>query len=397
MPSSMAGAVASAALRAGPERTAASVARVVPTGLLPGVLGHLQRAGLDRAVTQALRANKALLGQVRTQTAADAKIELPELVQPYRVSWSQVLVAVGSLVGGWALILVLINASHSIDIIRHAEWGWVIATLILCAATYLGAAVSDQGSVTGSLPFGRVLGLEVASTFVSLAGGGAAVLATDIRFFQLQGYPATVAVSSGALDGASDLIVKLVLFLIAVPIAWHEFHFQNSLHAGSHAKVLWLILAIVVVIGLVIAVVLAVPKWRHQVSGKLRKGWGEIKSSFKELAAQPQKFVQLFGGELAAQLVLTLALGTALHAFGAHLSLAALIIVVTVASTAADVSPAPGGMGVAEAGLILVLVAGGISKGDATAAVFVQRLFSAYLPPIGGWFTLMSMRKKQYL
>lgn len=85
----------------------------------------------------------------------------------------------------------------------------------------------------------------------------------------------------GALDGASNLIVKLVLFLIAVPIAWHEFHFQNSFHAGSHAKVLWLILAIVVVIGLVIAVVLAVPKWRHQVSGKLRKGWGEIKSELQ--------------------------------------------------------------------------------------------------------------------
>jgi hypothetical protein len=84
------------------------------------VLGHLQRAGLDSAVTRALRGDKALLGQVRTQTAADAKIELPELVQPHRVSWSQVLVAAGSLVGGWALILVLINASHSIDIIRHA-------------------------------------------------------------------------------------------------------------------------------------------------------------------------------------------------------------------------------------------------------------------------------------
>jgi hypothetical protein len=138
----------------------------------------------------------------------------------------------------------------------------------------LGAAASDQGSVTGSLPFGRVLGLKVASTFVSLAGSGPAVPATGIRFFQLQGYPATVAVSSGALDGASDLIIKLVLFLIAVPVPWHEFRSQNSLRAGSHAKVLWLILAIVVVTGLVIAVVLAVPKWRHQVSGKLRKGWG---------------------------------------------------------------------------------------------------------------------------
>ncbi len=149
--------------------------------------------------------------------------------------------------------------------------------------------------MTGSLPFGRVLGLEVASTFVSLAGSGPAVPATGIRFFQLQGCPATVAVSSGALDGASDLIIKLVLFLIAVPVPWHEFRSENSLHAGSHAKVLWLILAIVVVTGLVIAVVLAVPKWRHQVSGKLRKGWGEIKGNFKELAAQPRKFAQLFG------------------------------------------------------------------------------------------------------
>ena len=56
-------------------------------------------------------------------------------------------------------------------------------------------------------------------------------------------------------------------------------------------------------------------------------------------------------------------------------------------------------MGVAKAGLILALTAGGITKGDATAAVFVQRLFSAYLPPQGlpGWFTLMWMRKREYL
>ena len=75
-----------------------------------------------------------------------------------------------------------------------------------------------------------------------------------------------------------------------------------------------------------------------------------------------------------------LALGAALHAFGAHLSLAALLIAVTTAGVLASASPAGGGMAVAEAGLILALTAGGIFKGDATAAVFVQRLFSAYLP-----------------
>jgi uncharacterized membrane protein YbhN (UPF0104 family) len=92
-----------------------------------------------------------------------------------------------------------------------------------------------------------------------------------------------------------------------------------------------------------------------------------------------------------------LALGAALHAFGAHLSLAALLIAVTTAGVLASASPAGGGMGVAEAGLILALTAGGIAKGDATAAVFVQRLFSAYLPPIAGWFTLMWMRNREYL
>jgi hypothetical protein len=32
-----------------------------------------------------------------------------------------------------------------------------------------------------------------------------------------------------------------------------------------------------------------------------------------------------------------------------------------------------------------------------TAAVFVQRSFTAYLPPIAGWFILMWMRRKDYL
>src|SRR5215475_55332 len=49
----LAGAMASAALSAGPERTAASAARVVPAETLSGALGHLRRAGLDPAVNMA--------------------------------------------------------------------------------------------------------------------------------------------------------------------------------------------------------------------------------------------------------------------------------------------------------------------------------------------------------
>jgi uncharacterized membrane protein YbhN (UPF0104 family) len=393
----LAGAMASATLAAGAERTAAAAVRGVPSEPLTGALGHLRRAGLDPAVNVGLKGRKNLLDQVRTTTAQAAGIGIPELAEPRRLSWNQVLVAVGTLIGGWALILTLINAAHSIDTIRNADWGWVAATLILCSASYLGTAYSDVGSVPGSLAYGRALGLEVASTFTALAGGNPAVVATDVRFLQQQGYNTTVAVTSGALISAASLAVKGALFLIAIPAAWSSFHFGNSLHQGGHSKILWLILAIVCAVGAVMAAVLAVPRWRQQVSGKLRPKLATVKGNFKQLATQPSKIVQLFGGQVMAQLVVALALGAALHAFGAHLSLAALLIAVTVAGVLASASPAGGGMGVAEAGLILALTAGGITKGDATAAVFVQRLFSAYLPPIAGWFTLMWMRKREYL
>ena len=49
------------------------------------------------------------------------------------------------------------------------------------------------------------------------------------------------------------------------------------------------------------------------------------------------------------------------------------------------------------AGIMLMSGDMGVSEADATAAVFIQRLFSSYLPPIWGWATLVWMRKREYL
>ena len=81
-------------------------------------------------------------------------MEVPKLIEPRRLSWNQVLVVLGSLVGGWALILVLINASHSIRTIESAQWGWVVASALLCATAYLGGANFESGQRSGSGPDG---------------------------------------------------------------------------------------------------------------------------------------------------------------------------------------------------------------------------------------------------
>ena len=83
--------------------------------------------------------------------------------------------------------------------------------------------------------------------------------------------------------------------------------------------------------------------------------------------------------------------------FHQHLSLPVILVVLTFGSILGGVSPVPGGMGVVEAGMILGLRACGVDSESAVAAVFIQRLFTAYLPPMAGWVCLMWLRKKSYL
>jgi uncharacterized membrane protein YbhN (UPF0104 family) len=72
-------------------------------------------------------------------------------------------------------------------------------------------------------------------------------------------------------------------------------------------------------------------------------------------------------------------------------------VIITLASVLGGASPSPGGIGVAEAGLIFGLSSVGVSEADAVGAVFIQRLFTAYLPLVAGWPVLVAMRRRGYV
>jgi uncharacterized membrane protein YbhN (UPF0104 family) len=398
--SDMAATLAALAVVAGPERTIAAAARIVPSEALVDALPFLQRAALAPVASKALRGKKAILTGLRDQGAAAAGVEVPKLIEPRRVSWVNLALVVGTLVGGWALIAVLVNVTKSWSTITGAKWGWVALVFVLAQAAYPAIAVTTVGSVTDPLPYGRTVALEVSDTFVGLAGGSLAVLATRVRFFQQEGYDATTAVTSGVLVSTASWIVKGALFLIALPLAYGSLHFNSSPTSNgssSDSKLVWLIVIAIVVIGVALGLVFAVPRWRRLAAAKLRPKASEVWAHLKVLAAHPRNLVEIFGGNVAAQLFVAMALGASLHAFGDHLNLSVLIVVLTLGSMLGGISPVPGGMGVVEAGMILGLTAAGINESDAVAAVFVQRLFTAYLPPIWGWFVLVWMRKKEYL
>ena len=394
----LAGALATLTLASGARRVAAVATEVVDAGSLADALPFLQRAAFDTVTSRLFRGHKAALTALREEGAKGAGVETPKLAEPRRISWVTLVFVVGSLIGGWALLAVLIDTANSWSTIVGASIPWVIATFVLAQAAYPSNAVEVLGSVVDPLPFGRVTALESANAFVGLAGGSMAVLATRVRFFQQEGYDATLAVSSGVLVSTASWIVKGVLFVIAFFLAFSQFHFGSTEGAsGSTSHLIWLIVLAVAVVGVALGVVLFVPRLRRLARDKLRPKAGEVLGHFKVLMAHPRKLVEIFAGCVASQLVVAMALGTSLHSFGAHLSLAALLIVLTLAAMLGGISPVPGGMGVVEAGMILCLTAAGITQTVAISATFVQRLFTAYLPPLWGWFILLWLRRKEYL
>ena len=167
----LAATLAATALVVGPEHTVAAALRIMPPEAFTAALPYLQRAALDTAASRSLRGKKTILNAVREQGAAAAGVEVPKLIEPRRVSWVTLAMAVGTLIGGWALIGVLINVTKSWSTITGADWAWVAAVFVLAQAAYPAIAITTVGSVTDPLPYGRTVALEVADTFVALAGG----------------------------------------------------------------------------------------------------------------------------------------------------------------------------------------------------------------------------------
>ncbi|MGH3185117.1 MAG: hypothetical protein ACRDOE_24870, partial [Streptosporangiaceae bacterium] len=132
----LAGAIAATAVAVGAERAADSAARCLTPEVLGGALRHLHKPALDPALGRSLRGQRGLLQDVRQRAAQAKSIDLPTLVEPRRVSWPTLIMIIGTLIGGWALIGVLIDVSQSFDTVIGADWLWVFMALVLSQLAY---------------------------------------------------------------------------------------------------------------------------------------------------------------------------------------------------------------------------------------------------------------------
>jgi uncharacterized membrane protein YbhN (UPF0104 family) len=251
------------------------------------------------------------------------------------------------------------------------------------------------GAVIGTMPFGRCVALETSNLFTSFVGGDAAVFGVRVRFFQRQGLDVPSAISSGAIAGTASWIVKGALFLVCLPFAAGDFH--KPADEGGNSGIVWILIIVVLAVALMAAVVALVPRVRRLVAEKARPHVVTIWKDIKAIAVEPRKIAYVLGGSIGSQVLIAFCLGASLHSVGEHASFASLIVVLTLAAMIGGAVPVPGGAGVIEVGLIAGLTSVGIPQDQAVAAVFIERLCTAYLPPIWGWATLVWMRRSDYV
>jgi glycosyltransferase 2 family protein len=393
----LAAAVAAVAVVVGIDRASAATCRVVDSETIEAVLTRLQRSTLDPETERMARSEKGFLKSLREGLATAAGVDVPKLVEAKRISWPNLLMVIGSLVGLWLIIGVLTEASGSLSVIRGASLEWVAAAFVLGQLPVVTGAFALTGAVVGPLPFGRCVALQTSNLFTSFVGGSAAVFGVRVRFFQRQGLDAPAAISAGAIDSTASWVVKAALFLVCLPFAVGDFHKPTASDGGGHADLVWIVLICVLVIAVVLAVVTLVPRVRRLATESARPHLVTMWKDIKAIAAEPRKIAYVLGGSLGSQVLIAMCLGASLHSVGEQANFATLIVVLTLAAVIGGAVPIPGGAGVIEVGLIAGLTAAGIPQDQAVAAVFIERLCTAYLPPIWGWATLVWLRRSDYV
>jgi glycosyltransferase 2 family protein len=365
-------AVESAVAGVGPAAVAAALPRLQPLALTPRTRAEVKAAGCL----------EELRNEVHRVTGAD-DVPIAELE---RIKTGTVVTIAVVALALWALIPQFLGVGSLWGELQRANWWWVAAAIALSALTYVGAAVALDGSLPERLPLGPNIGVQMAASFVGVAvpGGG---LALTARFLQKRGVDTPTAVAAVGVDTIAGVIVHLTLtglfFLLAGSSGLQTFDLPPLSTIGLIAAG----------VALVAATGVAVPWSRALLTTRVLPATKRSLVNVSEIARQPGKMIELFGGSLAITLGYILALEVAVSAFGAGPAFTSVALVYLVGSVVSSVAPTPGGIGAVEATLIAGLTSAGMASTTAVAAVIVFRLATFWIPLLPGWGALVVLER----
>jgi hypothetical protein len=141
-------------------------------------------------------------------------------------------------VGIWLLIEQLAGFDNIWDVLKTANWLWVLLALVLSQSILVTEAISLAGTAPVPLAFWPLVLLRSATDFASLVGGTVGRTAVIVKFYQQHDLSPSVAVSSGAIYSVAGFLVQIVLAGIALLVSSDQFNFSSVDTSGSDGHLL---------------------------------------------------------------------------------------------------------------------------------------------------------------
>ena len=377
----------------GEERAAAAAAEGIGANALAQALPFIQPAALSPGVRSARGRTrvKAHTDALRALGAKAAGVEPPELEELHRVSPTNLLMAVGTLVGVGALLSGVGSPSQLWSTVNDAQWTWVLLALALSLATNVTFALGLMGTVPLKLPLGVTTEVQLSMSFANLAIPAVGGAASQIRYLQKRGVDLASAVAAGGLlSNVANIVVSIALLVVAVVVSPDRFKTAAIPVQG----VVRLLLVLVVVAGVAVVAVRGIPRLRAVVMPPVKQAMATIGAALRSR----RQLSYLVVGPIGTNVLYAVCLLACLKAFGATLSLWTLLAVSIGISTLASLVPLPGGgTALGSVGMSGALTGFGVPTEVAVAAVLLNQVVVTYLPAIPGWFATEHLMKRDYL
>ncbi|MGW4203994.1 lysylphosphatidylglycerol synthase domain-containing protein [Streptomyces sp. NPDC004726] len=345
------------------------------------------KKAVDEALDEAREED--LLTQIRHQVLL---IRPQAPVEPVRLERIRPRTLVSLLAGAVAAYFLLSQiAGNNLGAdFGSAHWAWVAAAVAFSAFSYVAAAMSLLGFVPERVPFPRTVLAQVAGSFVKIVAPAAVGgVALNTRFLQRSGVRPGLAVASVGAAQLFGLGAHILLLL--------TFGYLTGTEKTPSLSPSRTVIAGLLTVAVLVLVVTAIPFLRKFVSTRLRSLFAGVVPRMLDVLQRPVKLVTGIGGQLLLTFAFVMCLDASVRAFNdgsQPLSYASLAVVFLAGNALGSAAPTPGGVGAVEGALILGLIAAGVPKDVATAAVLLYRMLTLWLPVLPGWIAFNQLTRK---
>ncbi|HET8671789.1 MAG TPA: lysylphosphatidylglycerol synthase transmembrane domain-containing protein [Candidatus Saccharimonadales bacterium] len=278
------------------------------------------------------------------------------------------------------------NFADSLKAIKEVRGGHVLLAVVPLVATYLFAALTYQCLALKRLHLRRTILVQMANGFAGrLLPAGLGGLTLNVQYLRRSGHALTQAVTVAGMNNTLGLIGHSLLLSAAILFSGTQLSDGLQLPHPGHGG--WIGAGVLIVAAIL---VLVFRTFRDRVHSLALKVTGNMKI----YRQRPIRLLFALGLSMGVTCGYALTFYLCCQSVGIMLPIGTIFMIFTFGMLTTTATPTPGGLGGAEAGLIMGLMAYETAAPIALASVLLYRLLSYWLPLLPGLVVFLSVRKK---